>query len=126
VLREAFTIFRREFIEIGNIEVFLDSFTTASACNKVLRKKFLTPYTIGLIHASGYSCNQNYRKKALTSKKTNAKYHMPETGANTDYRITVLQCGRILSRDKERVRVFGLLFSRSYLSSLQGSQYTER
>ena len=65
VLREACTIFRREFIEIGNIEVFLEAFTIASACNKVLRKKFLKPYTIGLIPAGGYTCNQNYTKKAL-------------------------------------------------------------
>ena len=65
VLREACTIFRREFIEIGNIEVFLEAFTIASACNKVLRKKFLKPHTIGLIPVGGYSCNQNYSKKAL-------------------------------------------------------------
>ena len=59
VLREACTICRCEFIEIGNIEVFLEAFTIASACNKVLRKKFLTPYTIGLIPAGWYSCNEN-------------------------------------------------------------------
>jgi len=35
VLGQACQIFRREFIEIGNIEVFLVSFTIASACNKV-------------------------------------------------------------------------------------------
>ena len=49
VLRQACQIFRREFIEIGNIEVFLESFTIAAACNKVLRKRFLKPDTIGLI-----------------------------------------------------------------------------
>ena len=65
VLREACTIFRRDFIEIGNIEVFLEAFTIASASNKVLRKKFLKPYTIGLIPSGGYSCNKNYSKKAL-------------------------------------------------------------
>ena len=65
VLREACTIFRREFIEIGNIEVFLEAFTIDSACNKMLRKKFLIPYTIGLIPADGYSCSQNHSKKAL-------------------------------------------------------------
>ena len=47
VLRQACLIFRREFIEIGSIEVFLESFTIAFACNKVLRKKFLKPDTIG-------------------------------------------------------------------------------
>ena len=41
VLRKACRVFRREFLEIGNIEVFLEALTIASACNKVLRKKFL-------------------------------------------------------------------------------------
>ena len=49
VLRQACRVFRREFLEIGNIEVFLEALTIASACNKVLRKKFLKPETIGLI-----------------------------------------------------------------------------
>jgi len=39
VLREACQI-RRNFIEIGNIEVILESFTIASACNKVLKSNF--------------------------------------------------------------------------------------
>jgi len=52
-------------MQIGNIEVFLESFTIASACNKELRKRFLKPDTIGLIPDSGYSCNNNYSKKAL-------------------------------------------------------------
>ena len=65
VLRQACQIFRREFMEIGHIEVFLESFTIASACNKVLRKRFLKPDTVGIIPAGGYSCNNNYSKKAL-------------------------------------------------------------
>jgi len=56
---------QREFIEIGKIEVFLESFTIASACNKILRKRFLKPNTIRFIPLSGYSCNNNYNKKAL-------------------------------------------------------------
>ena len=40
VLRQACQIFRREFIEIRNIEVFLEFFTITSACNRVLRKRF--------------------------------------------------------------------------------------
>ena len=59
VLRQACQIFRREFIEIGNIEVFLEPFTIASASNKVIRKRFLKPNTIGLITAGGYSYNNN-------------------------------------------------------------------
>ena len=49
VLRHACQIFRRDFMEIGNIDVFLEALTIASACNKVLRKKFLKPHNIGLI-----------------------------------------------------------------------------
>jgi len=43
VLRQVCRVFRRDFLEIGNIEVFLEALTIASACNKVLRKKFLKP-----------------------------------------------------------------------------------
>jgi hypothetical protein len=62
VLRQACQIFIREFKEIGKIEVFLGSFT--NACNKVLRKPFLKPDTVGLIPDGRYNCN-NYSKKAL-------------------------------------------------------------
>jgi hypothetical protein len=53
VLRQACRVFRRKFLQIGNIEVFLESLTIASACNKVLRRKFLKPDTIGLIPTGG-------------------------------------------------------------------------
>jgi len=65
VLCEACRVFRREFLEIGNIKVFLEALTIASACNKVLRKKLLKTYTIGLIPPGGYSANRRYSKKAL-------------------------------------------------------------
>jgi G:T-mismatch repair DNA endonuclease (very short patch repair protein) len=65
VLRQACQVFRREFIQIGNIEVFLESITIASACNKVLRRRFLEPNTIGLIPAGGYTGNVNYSTKAI-------------------------------------------------------------
>jgi hypothetical protein len=52
-------------MEIANIDVFLEAVTIASACNKVLRKQFLKPETVGLIPAGGYSCNIKYSKKAL-------------------------------------------------------------
>jgi len=39
VLRQTCRVFRREFLTIGNIEVFLEALTIASACKKVLRKK---------------------------------------------------------------------------------------
>jgi hypothetical protein len=55
----------REFLQIGNIEVFLVSLTIASACNKVLQRWFLKPDTIGLIPTGGYTCNKKYSKKAI-------------------------------------------------------------
>ena len=49
----------------GNLEVFLESVSIASACNKILVKSFLQPDTIGFIPTGGYTCNHNYSKKAL-------------------------------------------------------------
>ena len=65
VLRQACRVFRREFIKIGHIDVFVESFTITSACNNVLRKRFLKPDSIGLIPTGGFSCNNRYSKKAL-------------------------------------------------------------
>ena len=65
VLRQVFRVFRREFMHVGYIEVFLESVTIASACNKVLRKRFLQPDTIGLIPTGGYTCKNKYSKKAM-------------------------------------------------------------
>jgi len=65
VLRQACRVFRREFMHIGNIELFLESITIASACNKVLRKRLLQPDTIGLIPTREYTYNNNYSKKSL-------------------------------------------------------------
>jgi hypothetical protein len=50
---------------IGNIEVCVESIIIASACNKVLRKRFLKPGTIGLIPTGWYTGNVKYSKKAL-------------------------------------------------------------
>jgi hypothetical protein len=58
-------VFRREFLHIANIEVFQESITIASACKKVLRKRFLKPYTIGIIPAGGYTGDVKYSKKAI-------------------------------------------------------------
>jgi len=58
-------VFRCVFKQIGHIDVFVESNTIASACNKVLRKRFLKPDKIGFIPAGGYSCNNRYSKKAL-------------------------------------------------------------
>jgi len=53
-------------MDVRNVDIFLESCTIASACIKVLRKRFLKPKTVGLIpKGGGYSCNQNYSNKAL-------------------------------------------------------------
>jgi len=49
----------------ANLDVFLESITIASGCNKVLRECFLQPDTIGIIPTGGYTCNKNYSKKAM-------------------------------------------------------------
>ena len=54
---------RREFIQIGNIDVLHESVTIASACKKVMRKRFFKPNTIGLIPSGGVTGNVNYINK---------------------------------------------------------------
>jgi len=59
VLLQVCRVFRREILQIWNIEVFVESQTIASACNKVLRRKCLKPDTIGRVP----TCNNKYSKK---------------------------------------------------------------
>ena len=49
VLRQACRTFRRHYLKIGNVEVFLESITTASACKKSFRKQLLQPDRRGII-----------------------------------------------------------------------------
>jgi hypothetical protein len=65
-LRQACQVFRNEFMRDGNIDVFQEYITIASACNKVLRRLFLKPDTIGLIPTGGYTGNIIYSRKAMT------------------------------------------------------------
>ena len=65
VLRQACEMFRREFLQVGNIEVFQEAVKTTSSCSKVLRELFLEPDTIGLIPSGGYSGNVKHSQKAL-------------------------------------------------------------
>jgi len=75
-------VFRREFRQIGHIDVFVACITIASACNNFLRKRFLKPDTIGLIPKGGYTCNNRYSKQALMWL-----LHMEET-----YRVQIMHC----------------------------------
>jgi hypothetical protein len=58
VLRQACQVFRREFLQVGNIELIQESITIESACNKELSKRFLKPYTIGIISAGVHRRSQ--------------------------------------------------------------------
>jgi len=58
-------VFWREFMQSGHIDVFVETITIESACNKLLLKRFLNPDTIGLVPTGGYTCNNRYSKKAL-------------------------------------------------------------
>jgi len=58
VLGQACRVFRREFIQIGNLDFILESITIVSACNKVLRNRFRQADTLGLIPAGGYTCKK--------------------------------------------------------------------
>jgi hypothetical protein len=66
VLRGACRTFRKQFLQIGNVEVFLESMTIASACNTDFRKKkCLQPDRIGLILLGGYTDHRKQIKKAI-------------------------------------------------------------
>jgi uncharacterized protein (DUF3084 family) len=53
VLRQACQVYRNEFMGIANIDVFQESVTIATACNKELRKLFLKTENIGLNPRAG-------------------------------------------------------------------------
>ena len=65
VLRLACKTFRSLFRSIGNLEVFLESVSIASACNKVFRRNFLTADTIGIIPPGGYTDGRVQSRKAM-------------------------------------------------------------
>jgi hypothetical protein len=65
VLSQECQVFRIEFMGIANIDVFQESITIASACNKVLRKTIFKPHTVCLIPTGGYTGNKNYSRKAM-------------------------------------------------------------
>jgi len=65
VLRQACRLFRREFLHIGHFDVSVESITITSACNKVLRKRFLQSDTRVLIPTGGSTSINKYKKKDM-------------------------------------------------------------
>ncbi|XP_018574075.1 uncharacterized protein LOC108913090 [Anoplophora glabripennis] len=55
-------IFRQQLLETGNVCPYTEACTIASACNKVYRRNFLQPNTIGIIPKGGYRWRDNQSK----------------------------------------------------------------
>jgi hypothetical protein len=82
---QACQIFLRDFIVIGNIEVFIEAFTIPSICNKVLRNNFIKPNTSGLIPAIRITARRHLYGSYKWNRQTIAGYYTPGTGANRNY-----------------------------------------
>ncbi|KAJ8914412.1 hypothetical protein NQ315_017506 [Exocentrus adspersus] len=65
ILTAACLKFRQQMIETGNVCPFTEACTIASTCNKVYRRNFLQPNTIGIIPKSGYRWRDNQSKVAI-------------------------------------------------------------
>lgn len=65
ILTAACLKFRQQLMETGNVCPFTEACTIASACNKVFRRNFLRPNTIGIIPKRGYRWRDNQSKVAI-------------------------------------------------------------
>ncbi|CAH0546857.1 unnamed protein product [Brassicogethes aeneus] len=65
ILRKACIKFRDCFLKSNNIDPFQEATTIASVCNKVFRRNFLQPETIGIIPVNGYRRADNQSEIAL-------------------------------------------------------------
>lgn len=62
ILSRACLKFRQQVLETGNICPFTEACTIASTCNKLFRRNFLKPDTIGIIPKNGYRfCDKQSR-----------------------------------------------------------------
>ncbi|XP_050497599.1 uncharacterized protein LOC114327782 isoform X1 [Diabrotica virgifera virgifera] len=65
ILTQACLTFRKQLMDTSNVCPFFEATTVASTCNKVFRRNFLQPDTIGLIPKGGYRFKDNHSKIAL-------------------------------------------------------------
>lgn len=65
ILAQACIKFRELLLQQCNVCPFTDGCTIASACNKVFRRNFLKPNTIGIIPKNGYRYSENQSKLAI-------------------------------------------------------------
>lgn len=59
ILAAACLKFRQQLLDTGNVCPFTEACTIASACNRVFRRNFLRPNTIGIIPKNGYRWRDN-------------------------------------------------------------------
>ncbi|XP_018578028.1 uncharacterized protein LOC108916298 [Anoplophora glabripennis] len=65
ILTSACLKFRHQLLETSNVCPFTEACTIASACNKVFRRNFLRPNTIGIIPKNGYRWRDNQSRIAI-------------------------------------------------------------
>ncbi|XP_030758042.1 uncharacterized protein LOC115883772 [Sitophilus oryzae] len=65
ILTQASLKFRKLMIDEGNVCPFTEASTLPSTCNKIFRRNFLQPETIGIIPKNGYRLCDNQSKIAL-------------------------------------------------------------
>lgn len=65
ILTQACIKFRDLLMSVGNVCPFMEACTIASTCNKVFRRKYLTPQTIGIIPKAGYRWRDTQSKIAV-------------------------------------------------------------
>ena len=65
ILRLACLAYRKIFLNIANICPFEETCTIAGTCLKVFRKKFLKPFSIGIIPKNGYRFANNQSREAM-------------------------------------------------------------
>jgi hypothetical protein len=124
VLREACRTFRRHFLQIGNVDVLLETMTIASACNKTFRKNFLQPDKIGIIPVGGYTDNRKQSRKATGCLKLEEKkggkwiMHGGEDQGAPAAGTTWYTCGWALRGDAHSIRVPWLLLAQAHVHAV--------
>ncbi|KAJ8911928.1 hypothetical protein NQ315_016269 [Exocentrus adspersus] len=65
ILTEACRKFRQQMLQTGNVCPFTEACTIASCCNKVFRRNFLKPRSMGIIPKGGYRYRDNQSSIAI-------------------------------------------------------------
>ena len=65
ILTQSCVKFRELLMSVGDVCPYMEACTIASTCNKVFRRKYLTPQTIGIIPKGGYRWTDNQSSVAV-------------------------------------------------------------